>query len=852
MSSPRRSLSVVLSLLALLVCLPGRSSAQTCQTLSGLAYGTYVDKAGSTQSLLLDLMVPPGASASAPVPLVIWIHGGGWKSGSRTPIPARVSALCSRGYAVASLDYRLTAAGLWPAQIQDCKGAVRWLRAQASTYGLDPNRFGAWGESAGGHLAAMLGTSGDVSTVRIGNDAEDLEGATGGNLGVSSRVQAVVDTYGATDFLKMRFFPSQLDHDAATSDESRFLGGAIQTLPERAATANPISYITADDPPFLIEHGTVDKLIPFHQSQLLADALRAAGRTVTFVPVANAGHGGSLFDKPAATQPIYDFFDAVLRAPAAPVKAAATVRPVSDGLATAGLPAVHLQASDASATEAGANGGTILAVRDGDLSAPLTVSYSVAGTATAGSDYAALPGTVTIPAGQASAAIAVSPLNDAEPESAETVIVSVAGSASYAAGSPDQASVAIVDDDFSLARPIVSITLPGPDAAEPAVTGQLFLWRTGATTDPLTAGIDAGGTAQEAVDYTALPANVTFAAGIDRIALPVTPIDDYVTEPRETVTVTVRADSGAASPYSQGTVGLNDDDVTGTAELASIALSPTSVLGTGKATGTVTLDRAAVSGTSGGAPVDLSSSSSSAVVPASVTVPAGATTATFTITTSAVASDKAVQISASRRGITKTATLTVQAPAVSALTLSPSSFAGACQTSTGKVTLNAKAPAGGLVIQLANTDPAATVPATVTVPAGATSAGFPVSGVAVTSAQGGTVTASYGTSSRSAAVTVRPVGVLSLTLSPDPATGGTDVAGGVTLECAAAPGGVTVALSSSSASVATASPASLTIPAGASQGSFTVHTSTVTATASATIKAAANGVSKSLKLTVQP
>src|SRR5215210_7419115 len=178
--------------LALLLALagPSVSYAQSCQTYTGLPYGTYVDRNGATQELKLELLVPQ--TAAGLVPVVIWIHGGGWRSGSRLPIPARVSDLCSRGYAVASVDYRLTTVALWPAQIQDVRGAVRWLRAHAAEHGLDGDRIAAWGESAGGHLASMLGAAGGISTVTIGSVTEDLEGSTGGNLDESSRVQAVV------------------------------------------------------------------------------------------------------------------------------------------------------------------------------------------------------------------------------------------------------------------------------------------------------------------------------------------------------------------------------------------------------------------------------------------------------------------------------------------------------------------------------------------------------------------------------------------------------------------------------------------------------------------------------------
>jgi acetyl esterase/lipase len=153
------------------------------------------------------------------------------------------------------------------------KAAVRWLRANAETYRLDPNRFAAWGLSAGGHLVAMLGTAGDVAEFEVGE-----------NLEVSSRVQAVVDYFGPTDFLQMDVhrLPDGLVHDAPDSPESKLVGGPIQEHKSRVARANPITYVSKDDSPFLIIHGDKDSLVPYHQSVLLNDALEEADVPVTF------------------------------------------------------------------------------------------------------------------------------------------------------------------------------------------------------------------------------------------------------------------------------------------------------------------------------------------------------------------------------------------------------------------------------------------------------------------------------------------------------------------------------------------------------------------------------------------
>jgi acetyl esterase/lipase len=226
----------------------------------------------------LDLYLP---QSDKPLPLIIWIHGGAWRAGSKDfGVPLDYLA---DGYAVASINYRLSQHAIFPAQIQDCKAAVRWLRANAQNYNLDPNHFAAWGPSAGGHLVALLGTTGDINEFDVGE-----------NLSVSSRVQAVVDYFGPTDFLQMEAhrLPNGMVHDSPDSPESKLIGGNVQDNPDKVARANPITYITSDDPPFLIVHGDTDPLVPHHQSELLEAALKNANVPVTFYTVKGGGHGG--------------------------------------------------------------------------------------------------------------------------------------------------------------------------------------------------------------------------------------------------------------------------------------------------------------------------------------------------------------------------------------------------------------------------------------------------------------------------------------------------------------------------------------------------------------------------------
>ncbi len=226
----------------------------------------------------LDLYIP---DTGENLPLIIWVHGGAWLGGSKERY-APMEYLKS-GYAGASINYRLSQHAIFPAQIEDVKAAVRWIRANAKTYRLDPNRFAAWGSSAGGHLVAMLGTAGDITEFEVGE-----------NLEVSSQVQAVVNYFGPTDFLQMdaHRLPDGLVHDAPDSPESKLVGGPIQEHEDRVARANPITYVSKADPPILIIHGDQDKLVPYHQSLLLKEALEAVGAPVTLYRVEGGGHGG--------------------------------------------------------------------------------------------------------------------------------------------------------------------------------------------------------------------------------------------------------------------------------------------------------------------------------------------------------------------------------------------------------------------------------------------------------------------------------------------------------------------------------------------------------------------------------
>ncbi len=248
----------------------------------------------------LDLFVPE--KADGPLPLIIWIHGGGWQNGSKDGCPPLRNGYTQRGYAVASINYRLSGHATFPAQIEDCKAAIRWLRAHAQEYHLDPQRVGVWGSSAGGHLVALVGTSGDVKTFDVGP-----------NLEQSSRVQAVCDYYGPTDFTVFVSTPGYESHATASSPEAKLIGGAVLENQDQAARANPITYVSKDDPAFLIVHGDKDPVVPLNQSQLLYDALKRAGVSVHFHTIKGAGHGQG-FGGPEIEPMVAAFFDRVLKA----------------------------------------------------------------------------------------------------------------------------------------------------------------------------------------------------------------------------------------------------------------------------------------------------------------------------------------------------------------------------------------------------------------------------------------------------------------------------------------------------------------------------------------------------------
>ncbi len=267
----------------------------------------YADRSPAQK---LDLFLPE--HGAGPFPVVLHIHGGAFAIGDKRDIHV-LSYLkgLARGYAVASINYRLSGEAVFPAGLQDIKAAIRWLRANAGRHHLDPRRFAACGGSAGGNYAAMVGLT---------PERTEFDDPALGNLQFPCDVQAAVDMFGPIDFLKMdeQLAESGLgpgDHSQAHSPESRYLGAKITDVPDRVRLANPMTYIHKDMPPILIQHGRKDHLVPFQQSVIFAEAIRqfVGPERVEFEILENADHADPLFETDENTSRMFTFLDKHLR-----------------------------------------------------------------------------------------------------------------------------------------------------------------------------------------------------------------------------------------------------------------------------------------------------------------------------------------------------------------------------------------------------------------------------------------------------------------------------------------------------------------------------------------------------------
>jgi acetyl esterase/lipase len=285
----RRSVLLTLSAVAgvaLLLLVAGQQGHPEITVERDLIYGR-----GGATDLKLDLAMPK--VGNGPFPAVVFLHGEGWRAGHRRQMSHFIEGMARLGYVGITVEYRLVPAARFPAQVEDCKAAVRWLRANARKYRVQPERIGVVGFSAGGHLAAMLGVT----------DKDDGFEGLGGNPGQSSRVQAVVSFFGPTDF-STRDWPRDLEQEVIVP----FLGGTIADHPDAYKWASPVNHVKRDAPPFLFFHGINDRLVPVDQSRRLAEKLKMLGVSAQLVALAGEGHGFTDASNQRCMRQMLDFF----------------------------------------------------------------------------------------------------------------------------------------------------------------------------------------------------------------------------------------------------------------------------------------------------------------------------------------------------------------------------------------------------------------------------------------------------------------------------------------------------------------------------------------------------------------
>ncbi len=295
MNSPKKIIIPVMIMFAIAVTMTGCKKnkvvgANLAPTLQ--ADLSYVP-GSKLKSQTLDLFLPGSASLER-VPIVVWIHGGAWQGGDKRPAPVR--DLINKGIAVAAINYRLTNEAIYPSQIYDCKAAIRFLRANAAKYNLDPDKIGVWGMSSGGHLALLIGTTG-------GDQA--FEGKEGNN-DQSSTVQAVCDWCGVSDMSIV----SKKNWEDKDSVFSALLGGKLESKMELGKTASPVLYASKDDPPILIMHGDKDKTVSYKHSEVMHAAMQKAGVPSKLVKVKDADH---YFFQPKELEQVAEFFQNELK-----------------------------------------------------------------------------------------------------------------------------------------------------------------------------------------------------------------------------------------------------------------------------------------------------------------------------------------------------------------------------------------------------------------------------------------------------------------------------------------------------------------------------------------------------------
>ena len=266
-----------------------------------LVYAKHGDR-----EMKLDLYVPQKSNAEGegPFPIIVWVHGGGWVAGDKKDCWPLNLGYCQKGYATASLSYRFSPVAPFPAQIEDCKAAIRWLKAHAKEYNIDPNSIGVWGGSAGGHLVCLLGVTGKTKKFDVGD-----------HLDQTSEVHAVCNYFGPTDMLSVldNLDPDSEHTKAVIGMLTSLLGGPLDEKTELAKEASPTTFVDQDAAPFLHVHGTVDLLVPVEQAEKLHDKLRQANVWSRLFIIPRGGHGGEDFISPKLFEEIQLFFDKNLK-----------------------------------------------------------------------------------------------------------------------------------------------------------------------------------------------------------------------------------------------------------------------------------------------------------------------------------------------------------------------------------------------------------------------------------------------------------------------------------------------------------------------------------------------------------
>jgi acetyl esterase/lipase len=255
----------------------------------------YAEAGG--KKLLLDLYMPVGKQEPY---LIVWVHGGAWSSGSKESPPL---GLLSAGYALASVNYRLSGEAVFPALIHDIKASIRFLRGNAKKYGYRSDKIIIWGSSAGGHLVALVGTT---------NNDRSLEGTLGNYLNESSSVQAIVDFYGPTNFLTILNQSTPHGVSVRAPALKLLLGKPVEEVPELAKQASPVYQVDSTDPPLLIVHGDQDIQVPVNQSLELMAAYKKLSLPVQIEFIPGADHGDKVYYQKAVLSMVEKFLRKVL------------------------------------------------------------------------------------------------------------------------------------------------------------------------------------------------------------------------------------------------------------------------------------------------------------------------------------------------------------------------------------------------------------------------------------------------------------------------------------------------------------------------------------------------------------